>query len=83
MFSNYSIILVDINLGIGMDGIETINKIKEISRYKSVPIVAVTAYALYGDKEKFLKLGCDYYISKPFEKSEIVELVDSLLAPKQ
>ena len=80
--NNYSIILVDINLGMGLNGIETINKIKEIGRYKSVPIVAVTAYALYGDKEKFLNLGCDYYMSKPFDKSELIELVDSLLAPK-
>lgn len=79
---NYSAILVDINLGFGMDGIETINVIKNIKGYNSVPIVAVTAYALYGDREKFLKQGCTHYISKPFEKNDIVELVDKILAAK-
>jgi PAS domain S-box-containing protein len=80
---NYSAILVDINLGIGMDGIETINVIKNIKGYNSVPIVAVTAYALYGDREKFLKQGCTHYISKPFEKNDLVELVDKILAAKR
>ena len=77
---NYSAILVDINLGLGMDGIETINQIKKMNGYDSIPIIAVTAYALYGDRERFLKQGCTHYISKPFDKSDIVELVDKVLA---
>ena len=76
---NYSAILADINLGIGMDGIEAVNHIKKIKGYKSIPIIAVTAYALYGDREKFLKLGCTHYISKPFGKNDIVALVDKVL----
>ncbi|OGU75989.1 MAG: hypothetical protein A2W11_07730 [Ignavibacteria bacterium RBG_16_35_7] len=76
---NYSAILADINLGIGMDGIEAVNLIKKIKGYKSIPIIAVTAYALYGDREKFLKLGCTHYISKPFGKNDIVALVDKVL----
>lgn len=79
---NYSAVLVDINLGFGMDGIEAINVIKKIKGYNSIPIVAVTAYALYGDREKFLNQGCTHYISKPFEKDDIVELVDKVLANK-
>lgn len=80
--TNYSIILADINLGSGMSGIEAINKIKKIKGYESIPIIAVTAYALYGDKEKFLKQGCTHYISKPFEKDELVQLIEKLLAAK-
>lgn len=80
---NYSSLLVDINLGIGMDGIEAINKIKEYDDYKSKPIIAVTAYALHGDREKFLKQGCTHYISKPFDKEDLVELVDQVLAAKK
>ena len=53
--------------------------IKKIKGYKSIPIIAVTAYALYGDREKFLKLGCTHYISKPFGKNDIVALVDKVL----
>lgn len=76
---NYSAILVDINLGFGMDGIEAINLIKKIKGYVSIPIIAVTAYALYGDREKFLNQGCTHYISKPFGKNDIVALLDKVL----
>ena len=78
----YSMILVDINLGIGMDGIETISKIKKLFGYNSIPIVAVTAYALHGDREKFLKQGCTHYIAKPFDKNDIVLLVNKILSSK-
>lgn len=78
----YSMILVDINLGIGMDGIEAINKIKKLFGYTSIPIVAVTAYALHGDREKFLKQGCTHYIAKPFDKNDIVLLVEKILSSK-
>jgi CheY-like chemotaxis protein len=77
---NYSIILADINLGSGMSGLDAIGKIRKINGYDDVIVVAVTAYALYGDKEKFLSQGCDFYISKPYEKSELVELLDKLLS---
>jgi PAS domain S-box-containing protein len=76
---NYSAILADINLGFGMDGIEAINVIKKIKGYNTIPIIAVTAYALYGDREKFLNQGCTHYISKPFGKNDIVALVDKVL----
>ena len=75
----YSLVLVDINLGMGMDGLETVNKIKKIEGYENIPIIAVTAYAMYGDKEKFINAGCSHYISKPFNKNEIVNLIENLL----
>lgn len=78
----YSMILVDINLGIGMDGTEAISKIKKLFGYNSIPIVAVTAYALHGDREKFLKQGCTHYIAKPFDKNDIVLLVNKILSSK-
>ena len=80
---NYSAILVDINLGFGMNGIEAINEIKKIKGYSSIPIIAVTAYALYGDREKFLSQGCTHYISKPFNKEEITELLDKVLVDQK
>lgn len=80
---NYSAILADINLGFGMDGIEAINVIKKIKGYNTIPIIAVTAYALYGDREKFLNQGCTHYISKPFGKNDIVALVDKVLTTQQ
>lgn len=78
----YSAILVDINLGFGMDGIETIKQIKKLDQYKNVPMIAVTAYAMHGDRELFLREGCSHYISKPFEKKDICDLVEGILSSK-
>ena len=74
----YTAILMDIGLK-GMSGLETAQEIKKISGYESTPIVAVTAYAMVGDKEKFLSEGCTHYISKPFKANEFRELVKSLI----
>lgn len=76
----YRAILVDINLGMGMDGLETIGKIKKLNGYQNIPIIAVTAYAMYGDKDKFINAGCSHYISKPFNKNDIVNLIETLLS---
>lgn len=64
----YDLILMDINLGDGlMDGVEVMQTLRESEGYKSVPIFAVTCYALPGDKERFLEQGFDEYISKPID----------------
>lgn len=75
----YSIVLMDINLGNGLSGIEVMKKIKEVNGYNDVPFVAITGYALHGDKEKLLDEGCSYYLSKPFMKKDLIELVEKLL----
>jgi PAS domain S-box-containing protein len=77
---DYSAILVDINLGVGIDGIEAIKEIKKLSGYNTKPIIAVTAYALYGDKERFLQQGCTDYLSKPVNKDDMVMMMDKILA---
>lgn len=63
--NKYEVILMDIGLK-GMDGVETTKEIRKIKGYEKVPIVAITAYAMEGDKEKFFSCGCSHYISKPF-----------------
>lgn len=68
-----NIILMDIRMA-GQDGIETTKKIKKI---KDVPIIAQTAYAMKGDKEKFMFYGCDNYISKPIKKEELLNKMDN------
>jgi CheY-like chemotaxis protein len=75
----YSVILMDIDLGPGMDGLEAVNAIKKIPGYSDIPIVAVTAYAMIGDKEKFLAKGCTHYISKPFIKPELLSLLKDII----
>ncbi len=76
---NYSAVLMDIDLGMGIDGVETTKLIRKIPSYKDVPIIAVTAYAMTGDKEKFLAAGCSHYLAKPFPKSKLVNLVKEII----
>lgn len=60
----YDLILMDIELP-GMDGISIQKILRNNPKYKNVPIIALTAYAMKGDKERFLAVGFDDYISKP------------------
>ena len=76
---NYKAILMDIDLGFGMNGLEAAKRIKSLPQYVNTPIIAVTAYALIGDKEKFLSEGCTHYIAKPFTKDELQNLVSQVL----
>ncbi|MCX6153833.1 MAG: PAS domain S-box protein [Candidatus Kapabacteria bacterium] len=74
----YASILMDVNLGKGMNGIEASHEIRKIPGYEDVPIIACTAYAMKGDEEEFLNEGFNNYISKPFEKKELVNLLDEV-----
>ena len=58
------LILMDIALP-GMDGLTLTRKLKAIDRLKSVPIIALSAFAMKGDEQKALAAGCDGYIAKP------------------
>jgi CheY-like chemotaxis protein len=78
--SQFDILMLDINLGKGMDGIELMKKIRQIKNYKTTPIVAVTAYAAQSDKEEFLLKGFTHYISKPFTSTEIKELLAQIVS---
>jgi CheY-like chemotaxis protein len=76
--TRFDLILMDINLGKGMNGIETAKKIRENEQNLEVPIVALTAYAMKGDKENFLASGFIDYLSKPFLKEELITLINNL-----
>ncbi|HSR17920.1 MAG TPA: ATP-binding protein, partial [Ignavibacteriaceae bacterium] len=77
----YSLILLDINLGSGGTGYEILNEIRRLKNYDNVPVIAVTAYAMAAEKATILAEGFDDYISKPFSKKELNELVKKRLAP--
>ena len=68
----YDLILMDIELP-DMDGIETTRIIKSKSEYKDVPVIALTAYAMKGDRERFLEAGLDGYIAKPIHVTDFME----------
>lgn len=78
----YDTLMLDINLGSGMDGLELMQKIRENSYYKNIPVVAVTAYAAESDKTEFLAKGFNYYISKPFTQKELFKLLNEIFSSK-
>ncbi|MCX6156727.1 MAG: response regulator [Ignavibacteriota bacterium] len=71
----YSMILMDINLGKGMSGLEAAMEIRKIDGYLEVPIIAMTAFAMKGDEKEFLSGGCTDYIAKPFIQRDLLVLV--------
>lgn len=76
--SKYDLILMDINLGVGMTGIEAAREIRKMDEYERTPIVAMTAYAMIGDKERFIESGCSHYFSKPFDKFELLDFLSNV-----
>ena len=58
-----------------MDGYEAMKAIREISKFKSVPIIAVTAKAMTGDRQKCLEAGASDYITKPVETEQLMSLL--------
>jgi len=63
-----------------MDGIEAIRRIRADETIKSIPIIALTALVMPGDREKCLASGADKYISKPVSLRELREIVEELLS---
>ena len=72
------IILMDIQLP-GIDGITLAKQIKGNTITKDIPIIAVTAYAMKGDKQKILECGCDDYVSKPINTQELPLVIEKYI----
>lgn len=64
------LILMDVNIP-GMDGLETTAKMKQNPRLAHIPVIALTANAMKGDKERCLAAGCDGYMQKPVGVSDL------------
>ncbi len=72
------LILMDINMP-DMDGYSLTSKIKAMPGFERVPILALTANVMRGDKEKTLEAGCDGYIQKPLDIDQLVREVERFL----
>ncbi len=72
------LIVMDISLP-KMDGLEATNLIRNNSKTQNIPILAATARALPGDREKCIQAGCDDYIAKPFTHRELGAAIKKLL----
>ena len=70
----YDLILMDMQMPV-MNGFEATQKIRQLDEYKNTPIVALTAFAMKGDREKCLEAGATDYISKPIDSQEFIQKV--------
>jgi len=72
------LILMDIQLP-GVNGLELASKLKNDPRYRDIPIIAITAYGMKGDREMVLAAGCNDYISKPIDIETFPRLIAEAL----
>jgi two-component system cell cycle response regulator DivK len=71
----YDLILMDIELP-GMNGIEVRSNIKRKTSYEKVPVIALTAFAMKGDKERLIASGFDDYVAKPIDVAELIKKLE-------
>jgi len=72
------LILLDFQLP-GMDGLQVLRKLKSCAATGKIPVLAVTSYAMAGDRERFLASGCDGYIEKPINPDVFLQQVEAYL----
>lgn len=68
------LVLIDVNLP-DIDGLEVTSRVKALPDYAALPMLALTANAMHGDRERCLAAGCDGYIPKPITKNELLSTV--------
>ena len=78
-FNNIDLVVMDIQLP-EMDGFEATKLIKKMNSH--LPVIAQTAYAMAGDKEKMKKAGCDDYIPKPLDLKQVLATINHYLMPE-
>ena len=77
-----ALILMDMNIPL-IDGWEATKRIKAAEETRQIPVIALTAHAMAGDREKALEVGCDEYETKPVEFARLLEKIEQFLGPRQ
>jgi CheY-like chemotaxis protein len=73
------LVLLDVSLP-GMDGLEVLARVRADETLKAIPVIALTAHAMSGDRERFLKAGFDGYVAKPIvDENVLTSAIESLL----
>ena len=78
---SFDVLLLDINLSEDETGTELLHRIRERDGMGDVSAVALTAYAMPGDREDFLQKGFNEYVSKPFTRADLTEAIENTLNP--
>jgi len=76
------LILMDVQLP-RMSGLEVTRRLRQVSGFENTPIVAVSAYAMKGDRERIVDAGCDAYLSKPVDTRQLPEVVATILSQRK
>ena len=76
------LIIMDMQLP-KVSGLEVTKRLRQMPVFNHVPVIALTAYAMKGDKEKFIGAGCDTYLSKPINTRELPEIIGKMLLKHQ
>jgi signal transduction histidine kinase/CheY-like chemotaxis protein len=74
----YDLVLMDVQMPV-MDGMEATRHIRHDSRWHSLPVIAMTAHAMNGDKERCFEAGMNAYIAKPIQASHLIATIEKLL----
>jgi two-component system cell cycle response regulator DivK len=77
-----NLILMDIMMP-KMDGLEATRIIKADIKTKHIPIIALTSYAMKGDRERTIEAGCDGYIAKPIDIQEVLKTIEHFLTTQE
>lgn len=73
------LVLLDISLP-GMDGTDILRRLKDEPRWSAIPVIALTAYAMAGDRERLLEMGFDEYLAKPIlDPVALIQRIEELL----
>jgi CheY-like chemotaxis protein len=75
---NPDLILLDLSLPV-LDGWSVARRLKSQPSTRRIPIIALTAHAMAGDRDQALKAGCDEYLTKPFREDQLFDLLQSIL----
>lgn len=75
----YDALLIDINLGSERTGIDLLQELRARDSFESIPAIALTAYAMPGDRERLLEAGFDAYLGKPYSRDELLKAIRDVL----
>lgn len=81
--SNFDLLLVDISLGHGIDGIEVLKQIRLMENYSNIPAIALTAYVSETNKKRFKAAGFNGFLGKPFEKKDLLNYISKIFNQPQ